>query len=854
MAIIKDVINMNNIYKLNNPNLSAKKIRSIIDQLRYKDDDEVRTFDLLAVAGHPNCPYDVLDELLIFDREEVNLSVAKHPNCSKVTLLKLVHCGKRKVVATAIANDNFPVKEFDKLIESKDELIIEEIIKSDKCTTKTIDKILPGISIINAISLANNQKTNPDQLVQLLELNNDDVMEAIVKRSDCPLEALKKLVYCERDDIRELAIMHQNTTIELLNEVVDKYDFYRNRVACITKNPNCTSELLEKLYDKITNVEDEISIIENQVCPSGVLEKVYLNLRENYSHNNRFLLRDYDKEKRRIIAKHTNCPLNIIKSLVKSSDMDTREFAYNNPNCPIELVLNDEKYDALVNRFKDDIIPNIYCYYLIDKLYKELNRNPYTAKRIIECLINTLISDECDDYVIDYLIDNSHYSQLKIDNWRLLDKIEQRKIKRKQSNEQLNWKFNIKNENGTKRKKLSGVYFELVDRIKLFDVKPFFDTINYMGPELFYYETSTYSLTDYSNSFVNGTALKIKIKVDEKTNMLLKDKMKVSTIEFGEFPRDALTEIECWILEKALEMGLLQKTGKEYMFGSDKVYYEYMIDGKKFVKKRNQWYLVKPIRWFYDEEKRLLETQESIYGYMEMPQGKSLDNEMNLSVYSSIMSIGLKEYDIRQEEKQNAIDMYNDAERLRKSKEEKERVNRELKQKQEEEQKRNLEKDKELEEIEKQNLEDLDIIASAVERINERNNRAISLGVSPISVNRVHIDDELLLIKIEEYVMFNPAYVKLLRYIDLSSISSEKLVASNIDFRGTNIVINPQLVYNKDLSDSLFDDNNINGSFEGVNLKGADISDEKWPVGIELAIIDEYTKLPQGLLNNQMAV
>ena len=204
-----------------------------------------------------------------------------------------------------------------------------------------------------------------------------------------------------------------------------------------------------------------------------------------------------------------------------------------------------------------------------------------------------------------------------------------------------------------------------------------------------------------------------------------------------------------------------------------------MIDGKKFVKKRNQWYLVKPIRWFYDEEKRLLETQESIYGYMEMPQGKSLDNEMNLSVYSSIMSIGLKEYDIRQEEKQNAIDMYNDAERLRKSKEEKERVNRELKQKQEEEQKRNLEKDKELEEIEKQNLEDLDIIASAVERINERNNRAISLGVSPISVNRVHIDDELLLIKTEEYVMFNPAYVKLLRYIDLSSISSEKFSSSN---------------------------------------------------------------------------
>ena len=78
-------------------------------------------------------------------------------------------------------------------------------------------------------------------------------------------------------------------------------------------------------------------------------------------------------------------------------------------------------------------------------------------------------------------------------------------------------------------------------------------------------------------------------------------------------------------------------------------------------------------------------------------------------------------------------------------------------------------------------------------------------------------------------------------------MGSDNLKVSGIDFSETNINIDPQRVYNKDLSGCRFgDDNIVFKSFEGCNLSGCDISDERESMGIENAYYDENTKLPYG--------
>lgn len=76
-------------------------------------------------------------------------------------------------------------------------------------------------------------------------------------------------------------------------------------------------------------------------------------------------------------------------------------------------------------------------------------------------------------------------------------------------------------------------------------------------------------------------------------------------------------------------------------------------------------------------------------------------------------------------------------------------------------------------------------------------------------------------------------FIDLLKYFDLSNISCNNMVATDIDFRFTNLDIDPQKVFKKDLSYSRFGDNNIHKfrSFDGVNMTGCDISETRLSVG-----------------------
>ena len=110
---------------------------------------------------------------------------------------------------------------------------------------------------------------------------------------------------------------------------------------------------------------------------------------------------------------------------------------------------------------------------------------------------------------------------------------------------------------------------------------------------------------------------------------------------------------------------------------------------------------------------------------------------------------------------------------------------------------------------------------------------------------RVRIPENELLVKVDDHLEIKEEYLPYLEQIDFVYIDGNNLKVSNIDWSKTNININPQTVYKKDLSYATFADNNIVfKDFNGCILIGTDISDEKGSYGYENAIIDEKTKLP----------
>ena len=118
---------------------------------------------------------------------------------------------------------------------------------------------------------------------------------------------------------------------------------------------------------------------------------------------------------------------------------------------------------------------------------------------------------------------------------------------------------------------------------------------------------------------------------------------------------------------------------------------------------------------------------------------------------------------------------------------------------------------------------------------------------SAANIPRIHIDENVFLENVGDHYEFKPKYIPFLKYIDLSGLLIiDNIKVSGIDFRETNISINPQRVYKKDLSFSKFNDSNIVfKSLAGVNLTGTDISDDKNCYGFETAIVDSETVLPK---------
>ena len=303
-------------------------------------------------------------------------------------------------------------------------------------------------------------------------------------------------------------------------------------------------------------------------------------------------------------------------------------------------------------------------------------------------------------------------------------------------------------------------------------------------------------------------------------------------VTYGKYPSKKEPKVVCGVLDFLYKYRVLQKTGKKYrILGSDNKIYnlqEFSFEDKNFVKYTtkdgNVWVEVKPITWKVNKTSRTLEMTENI------PNLDLSTSEKFLTTY--FKSDILEPYKISEEELNYKKELEKKREQSAskfkaiESKEKEDELNQEIEDKYKELSTQLTELKKTLEFLEKRKMANSNLVRGLL---------------SSISVP----EDELI-VEINGHREFNKDYIELLKFIDLSLLDVTNLKLSGLDLRGTNIRINPQIIFNKDLSNSkLSDDNVIWASFKDVDLRGADISEEKESYDIEYAIIDDLSKLPK---------
>ena len=113
------------------------------------------------------------------------------------------------------------------------------------------------------------------------------------------------------------------------------------------------------------------------------------------------------------------------------------------------------------------------------------------------------------------------------------------------------------------------------------------------------------------------------------------------------------------------------------------------------------------------------------------------------------------------------------------------------------------------------------------------------------TAGRILVDENQILIRVDDHKEINPLFINFLGNFNLSGVSFDNVKVSGLDLSYSNAIIDPQKVYNKDMSNGNYSGLSFNSSnFEGVNICGSDFTDCEMELAlIDKAIMDENTKL-----------
>ncbi len=111
----------------------------------------------------------------------------------------------------------------------------------------------------------------------------------------------------------------------------------------------------------------------------------------------------------------------------------------------------------------------------------------------------------------------------------------------------------------------------------------------------------------------------------------------------------------------------------------------------------------------------------------------------------------------------------------------------------------------------------------------------------------IAVDEDVFFIEVDDHKEINPMFINYLSIIDMRGFSFKNVKVSGVNFNNSNALIDPQEVYQKDMSNSLFRGMDFNiADFAGVNIKNSDFTDCAMDFAkLDDAIKDENTILPK---------
>ncbi len=857
--------------KLRDPNCS-------IDDLKTYATDPVVEFRC-CVAQNPNCPSDVLKKLSEDEFLDVKMAVAQNPNCPEYILNKLVsktsdvHLTSQVLFNPNCSNDTYrKVWEIinHELMYPASIYVAKNMICSEKCPEEILheiitydnnfSKIFDTIFLEYLMKKYNKSKKYGDLLRQVI-LNAtypSSIIRNFISLSTCNSDFLEmilnKLLSNSNGQIEDI-LNHPNCISKFWDMVLASGN---NRMICtMLKNPNCPEHILRNLSKNPSEIIQE-AIAYNPNCPVDILERfteegkfrvlqvVTINKRINEK------IIDMLIEKRHIVpllnaAKNPNCTEACYEKMIFLESKELREIIavraktgktlsllyaickdksyfdeikikiLENEACPPEIFLS---YGKLDSSYENRLVPKMFCYYYIDMLYDELNCNGFSEKfkNLYKCLEHTLMQDNIDISILLYMGSRSDFGKIK--NY-LNEELVRRINFIVKNSKKLKKKFSFSLVSKSDDQQILLAHDKMLGHLKGVD-------LDKLSPNKIPTIPSKY--LNRCELFFSAVSQKPYISVDENLGIYLERNIgKRGLLKFGECPQEDASDFENWLLNKLLSLKLLKQNGKKFKANNGVSFDAYEIDNMQFIRINGKWIKIRPVKWRYAYNSLELESDNK---YISM----FCNNIDNLIVYS------MQE---EEDDVDSSLSKFKDMAIL----EEKKKIEQEQKSKEEEE----LEKLKQIDSERDEEIKSLeaDILSTlaALESKTDRLDKLLGVKNSVVFPKKAHISTQFLLVEVDGHMEFRREYIPLLRLIDLSAVDSTNLKVSDIDFRGTNIRINPQVVYNRDFSNSKFDDQNFSFiCFDRCNLCGTDLGQEfdcRYFVNV---IVDEKTVLPEGAI------
>ena len=337
--------------------------------------------------------------------------------------------------------------------------------------------------------------------------------------------------------------------------------------------------------------------------------------------------------------------------------------------------------------------------------------------------------------------------------------------------------------------------------------------------------------------------------------------------EYGEYPQDTVPYRIQIKLEKEFAKNGMKKTGRSYTFDKEYledgdggdfspiIYDEYEYQGKKYIRAKVYyeykysrlqlsnccnykngdyvWIEVSPVKWLIDEETKLLISKRGLVSGIRMGE-KDTNYDFNKSDVKKYLDNYMMK-DLFQSE----IYTYTQLDLMAEKKEVEEKQ----------------------EEIKKEQIEKLVLAKQKLKEVAELlNSPQLSLKIDKIKIDNLRniIFKNNGEFTEKGYIEFDDFFKDnmILRLIDLSDLDLSDVNITNMNFSGTNIHIDPQTIYNKDMTGVNATDVHFSpflDKFDDVILDGAIINSPEIMIDVDkLKSYDENTLIKGEKISNQI--